>query len=154
MTTEINIKNYLSEDEIKKICIEVVRNRFYQNVGGEADAERVIVNLSYAEVLRIIQNEWDTDLTEALKVRMREAIEDDSSLRFQIFRKKSEYEREDGPGWKIVLEEIEKCRPLIRNKIEEIIRDFDFDMDIMDVMRDALDTIIEEKLFTKRENKQ
>lgn len=149
-TFSIDIHDYLNADEIHDICVNELRRELRSQMRQESDVERVISNLTYAEAQAMVENALGIDLTEELKDHIAKVIrEDDSTLKFHIFREEDAWGNHDGPGTKIIDEEVEACRPLIRRKIEELIEGYDFRWSIEDVMMEALERILEEKLFTK-----
>lgn len=152
-TFNIDIHDYLTAEEIHDICVDELREELRSQMCKEADVERVISNLTYAEVQAMVENAFDIDLTEKLKNQIAKVIQDDDhTLKFHIFRKKDAWSSQDGPGTKIIDEEIERCRPLIRRKIEELIEGYNFQWSMKEEMMYALERILEEKLFTKEKD--
>lgn len=145
MEISIKVEDFLTKEEIREICIEELRIRFREEMRTMADAERVISNLTYSEVIGIVNNEWGIDLTAKLKKRMTDVIcGDGSTLKFTMFKEPDAWSREAGKGWKILQEEMDNCRPLIREKVEQAVGDFNILREVKKAIMETFRDIVEE----------
>lgn len=142
MKFEVDINDYLSKDEIRDIAISELRQSFRSQLRNESDIERIIVNLSYEYVQALINEQWDGELSEILKDRIRSAIE--SSTSFYVFRGGSDYEKES-PAMTILKEECKNSRPLIRKCIEKHIKEYSFS----ELDRDEIGSVIYDVIMDK-----
>jgi hypothetical protein len=122
---EIDVREYLSEDEIKQICIEEIRhkvNRQFQ----EKDLERVISNSAYYKVFGIVDDMLPGDYAERIVKNVEEII--DNSTDFALFRWHYDTKNPESVGAKI---------------IDEAVRDNK--QKIIDALNDYLDKQLNEK---------
>ncbi len=66
---EINIKDYLPEDEIKEIASEQVRTSVRLQLDKEKDITRVITNASYDIVYKMVDAAIDEDLADFISLQ-------------------------------------------------------------------------------------
>lgn len=129
---EIDVRDYLSEEEIKQICIEEIRhkvNRQFQ----EKDLERIISNSAYYKVFGIVDDLLPGDYAERIVKNVEEII--DNSTDFALFRWHYDTKKPESVGAKI---------------IDEAVRDNK--QKIVDALNDYLDTQLNEKKTELYEN--
>ena len=122
---EIDVRDYLSKEEIKQICIEEIRhkvNRQFQ----EKDLERVISNSAYYKVFGIVDDMLPGDYAERIVKNVEEII--DNSTDFALFRWHYDTKNPESVGAKI---------------IDEAVRDNK--QKIIDALNDYLDKQLNEK---------
>lgn len=122
---EIDVRDYLSEEEIKQICIEEIRhkvNRQFQ----EKDLERIVSNSAYYKVFGIVDDFLPGDYAEKLVRNVEEII--DNSTDFALFRWHYDTKKPESVGAKI---------------IDEAVRDNK--QKIIDALNDYLDKQLNEK---------
>lgn len=123
---EINIKDYLSDDEIKDICQQELRLQVRNHFVNEEKAKRLLSNLAYhivrEEVNKIVPN-YEQELVE----KVVSLIRDKGSVAFNLF----DFDtfgsgRSKSLGAKIVEQTVEENRQLIKDKVIESIQNKDF----------------------------
>ena len=100
---EIDVRDYLSEEEIKQICIEEIRhkvNRQFQ----EKDLERIISNSAYYKVFGIVDDLLPGDYAERIVKNVEEII--DNSTDFALFRWHYDAKNPESVGAKIIDETV------------------------------------------------
>ena len=147
---KINISDYVSDETMREIvedeCRRTIRNFFM------SDAERKIVNTMYYAVYQIVDEvfaENGHNLREELADRMKQTIEELPS--YFIFRRKGVYEPANSVAQDVLEEESRRARPLIREKIESAIAQYDIQRLTEDEVQDALYNVIRDKLFGNEE---
>lgn len=138
---EIDIKEYLSEAEIKKICEDVLYSKIREDM-QKRNVNDIIATISYAEVAAMV----DTHVGEndyckkAIAQRVPQIIDNLSA--FTVFRKADAWERQNSIAYDILQEESRAARPLIKQRIEQIVKEYDFPElrrdDIMYTLADVL----------------
>ena len=123
---EIKIENYLNHEEIKEVVIDELRLQVKKHFSNEENANRLLINLSYAivkdEVDKIVPNHQ-----EVLVKRVAGIINKESDTAFCLFdfdnygsgRRKS-------LGAKIVEETVAENKQLIKDKVIESIVNKDY----------------------------
>lgn len=123
---KINIADYISTQKIAEIAEEELRRAFRRQFKTEGDVERVLTNLTLEYVFALVAEQWDGDFSELLKAKIRQALEDDNSIKYQIFRRRDAWDRTESPAVAILDEELKNSRPLIRECVEKHIREYPF----------------------------
>jgi len=123
---EIKIENYLNHEEIKEVVIDELRLQVKKHFSNEANANRLLINLSYAivkeEVDKIVPNHQ-----EVLVKKVAEIINSKSSTSFCVFDFDSyDSGRNKSLGAKIVEETISENKQLIKDKVIESIVNKDY----------------------------
>ena len=133
----INIEDYLSDDEIKEIVKEELREKIKSNIERNG-VIRFISNIGYQNVFEIINKEIP-EYENLVKEKTKEVIEGLTS--FSVFRKADLVEREDSLGQKYLEKAIEDNKDIINNKVIEIFNQ----LGKQDIAYE-ISSIIEEKL--------
>lgn len=147
----INIDDYMTPEDIKVECMAAVRQAVFNLYGrNESEIRRLITNLSYEFIFKAV-SDCIGESAEALIVnKVRELLEkDDSSIKFNLWRKKDVYENYESPAITILNKAIKDNEQMIRNKVMEHIDTFDFG-DVKTAMYEGLETILYEKIFSSR----
>jgi hypothetical protein len=123
---EIKIENYLNHEEIKEVVIDELRLQIKKHFSNEENANRLLINLSYAivkeEVDKIVPNHQ-----EFLVKKVAEIINSKSSTSFCVFDFDSYGSgRNKSLGAKIVEETISENKQLIKDKVIESIVNKDY----------------------------
>jgi len=133
----IEIDNYLTENEIKKICIDEIKN--IVRTGGE----RLVNNLAYTSAAAILDGALDNDHFDQIRKRAVSIIDDLTD--FTVFRKKDAWGSEDSIAYKVLQGAMDENSDLIREKVRSLIETHDFGKElnenseyIIDVVVDAL----------------
>ena len=158
---EINIDNYLSEEDKKEIAIEEFRRIVRENTleefkreskltnkKGMSDYERIISN----SIFYYLEGEIDSLIGQDTKKLIREGVEKTikkQDYNYSLFRRKNAWESEESPALKVVIECIRENTDYIKSKlmskIDENINNLDNE-DVLDTVREIFYEIIEEKL--------
>ena len=83
-----------------------------------------------------------------------ELLQKDSTIKFEIFKKADAWERTEGVGLKILHSAIKDNESLIREKVINAIKDYDFGSseDLKYKIQDVFAEILEEKIFHNKES--
>lgn len=149
MNIEINISDYLSEEEIKEECKNVIRDLLYNTYKNEACIDRLISNLSYEFLFKQISKCIDKDAETLIRNNVIELLENGTSIKYELFRKPNAWDRESSVGYKILQQAIKDSENLIREKVTEAINNYDFgnSQEIYDKVMDCITSIIDNRLF-------
>lgn len=121
---KIEISDYFTQEEVKEIAEEELRNAFARQFQKEADVERIISNLSCEFVFALIASKWDGDFEQLLRDKIKDALE--TSLGYYVFRRSDTWGRTESPAVKILDEECMNSRPLIKEMVEKRIKEYPF----------------------------
>lgn len=135
---EINIKDYLSYNEIKEICESELRIQIREFFKTEKDAQRLLSNLSY----QIIFDEVDKTIPNCQKIietNVKEIINEKTS--YCVFRGR-EYGRDPSLAYKLLEEEVSKNKELLNEKVKETIINTDYSNKIWDIFEKLGETFI------------
>jgi flavorubredoxin len=126
---EIKIEDYLNHSEIKDVVIDELRNQIRKHFNNEENANRLLINLSYA----IVKNEVDKIVPnhqEVLVKKVAEIINDSKSTEFCLFDFDSWGSgRNKSLGAKIIEETVAENKQLIKEKVIESITNKDYSED-------------------------
>lgn len=148
MEININIKDYLSEDEIKEVCKNALYSTIRDSMRG-LNVYDIIANISYAEVAKMVDDYIGKSdyCKNAIAEKVPELISNLSS--FIVFRQADTWERKNSVGYDILTEEVIKARPLIRQRIEQIIAEYEFAELNRDEIAYTLAETIKDMLFER-----
>lgn len=147
MELKINIEDYITPEEIKAIAMGAVRDLIMQTFGrNEHDIARLISNLSYEFVFKAVSDAIGEDAQAKISTKVKELLEDGSSIRYEMWRKKDAWEKTESPAIPMLNKAIKDNEGLIRAKVMQSIDDYEFN-DVQEAMYDALNTIVYEKVF-------
>lgn len=149
MNIEINISDYLSEEEIKDECKRAIRNLIYNTYNNESRIDTLISNLSYEFLFKQISKCIDKDAETLIRNNVIELLENGTSIKYELFRKPNAWDREVSVGYKILQQAIKDSENLIREKVTEAINDYDFgnSQELYDEIKDCITSIIDNRLF-------
>ena len=141
----LNVSEFFSKEELKEIAEQELRAAFRAQFQKESDVERVIVNLSWEYVCKLVAEQWDGDFEELLRQKVRKAIGD--GVGWQVFRRKDAWDRTESPAVKIMDEELKNSRPLIRAAIEKHIAEYPFhELDKTEIAETIWEVVMEKIL--------
>ena len=121
---EIDIKEYLSEEEIKNICASEVREIIRQNIlHYQNDIKNCIASLSYKVIEKDI-DEKIPDYKEQIVAGIERCLEEKYQM-FHVFRKPDTYDRVGNVGYEIVKSQIMKREQDIRDRVNKEIDEYD-----------------------------
>lgn len=146
--SELNdiIRDYIGEEKVQEIVEDECRmtiRKFFQH-----DVERKIANTMYAVAFKIVDEaftENGRDLREELVERMKGVIRELPA--YFIFRRKDVYESRNSVAQDVLEEEARNARPLIRERVEAAIAEYDIGRLTEDDVQDVLYAVIRDKLF-------
>lgn len=147
---EIDIKEFLSADEIKEVCKDALYSKIREDMRN-LNVNDIIANISYAEVAAMVDTHIGEDnyCKKTIAQKTKQIIESLSS--YSVFHKADAWERKNSIAYDIMEEECRAARPLIKQRIEQIVKEYDFPMlsrdDIMYTLADTLTS-----LFFKEDN--
>lgn len=135
---EIQIEKYLSEDEIKQIVTEQLRNEVSAFFKSESNAQRLLSNLSYeivfAEIDKVIPNSQQLVTDKTMEV-----LNDIKS--FSVFRDAS-YGGSKSMAYNIMENAVKNNVDLINEKVKETILNKDYSEKIWDTFEQLADNFI------------
>lgn len=140
----INIEDYLSDDEIKQIVKEEFRNKVQENLRRNG-VKTWIANLGYQNVLEIINTEIP-EYESLVKEKTKEAIEGLTS--YSVFRKKGLIDDEDSLGQKYLEQAVENNKEIINQKIINIFNELaeeDIFYEIENIISEKIENIFSKK---------
>ena len=152
MEITVNVSNYLTEDEIKEIAIEELRNAFARQFRVEADVERVLANLSHEYVFHAVceQLEKNTeDVEQTIKNKIAEALNDSSTIKWKVFQRKDAWERSESPAVAILDDVLKNCKPKIEDAVNKRIEEYPF-YELTEEISDTIYECIMKKMFDRR----
>ena len=153
MTIEVDINNYLTKEQIAEIAEQEIRNSFRNQLSKESDIERILTNLSYEYVFKIVEEELNVHKEEfktKLKETVMKVLDDSSTLRYEIFRRTDTWGRTESPAVKYLEEALIDSKNKIVEEVNKRIEEYPF----YELKENILDTIyycIADMLTKKRE---
>lgn len=149
MNIEININDYLSNEEIKEECKSAIRHLIYNTFNNESRIDTLISNLSYEFLFKQISECINKDAETLIRNKVIELLGNDYSIKYELFRKPNAWDRESSVGYKILQQAIKDSENLIREKVTTAINNYDFGNreEIYDKIMDCVRSIIDDRLF-------
>ena len=148
MKLEVNVKDFLTDEQIEAICEDELRSIIRRQMQTEVDLDRVLSNRSYEYMFRLVQEELgihEDEFRYELVKRCKEALEPDS-LRFMVFRRKDAYNRTESVAVKYLDEALMESKPKIVELVNKVIEEYPF-YELKDCILDTIYECIEQKLF-------
>lgn len=149
METTIDIKNYLTEEEIRNICEDQLRSSIAYQFRQEREITRLISNLSYEFMFKVISSEIGCDSFELILKKVKELIEKGSDIRYLLFHRANDYDKIDSPSITMINKALKDNEDLIRTKVVEAISKYSINED---EFREFILSVIDEKLFLNKKN--
>ena len=143
---EINIMDYVSQEDIKEGCIEELRGRIRDNLRYISPSD-ILGNISYQCVFKEIEDLLqikEEEMKQRILEKTIEIIENLSS--YSIFRSKDNYTKEDSLGQKYVIEAVENNKELIQDRVKELLVDFNSNY-FKEELQDKIYEVVTERLF-------
>ena len=145
MKFEVDIKSYLSDDEIRNIIEDEIRQsvpkRVNEMLHNESDFNRIISNLAYQTVRERVDANLPETMDDMLIEKIPQIVKELSA--FTVFRKKDAWDREESKGWTILQKVLDDSEPLIRKRVEEIIGNLE-EQAVYDFILDKLEGAVED----------
>ena len=128
MNIEIDVSDYLSEEDIRRTAMAALQYAFAAQLQKEADVERVLANLTHEYVFKAVCDKLNVDrehIEQAISDGIKKAIEGDT-IRWKVFRRKDAWERSESPAVKILDDALANSKDLIEAEVEKRIKEYDF----------------------------
>lgn len=142
----INIEDYLSDEETKQIVTEEFREKVRESIRRNG-VTTFIANIGYQNVFEIINNEIP-EYENLVKNKTKEVIEGLTS--YSVFRKADLVDREDSLGQKYLEKAVEDNKNIINNKVIEIFNKLS-ERDISYEISNIIEEKIEDMFCNKKE---
>lgn len=143
----INIEDYITPEEIKSVAMKAVHDSIMRTYSrDENNISRLISNLSYEFIFKAVSDAIGEDAQTKISNKVKELLEDDGSIRYELWRRKDAWEKTESPAIPILHQAIKDNEGLIRAKVMQSIDSYRFD----DV-QDAMYKILYEKAFGSTE---
>ena len=122
---DIKIEDYLSEEEIKEICENVLYQKIREDMRN-LNVNDIIANISNAEVEAMVDTYVGEDdfCKKEIPKKVHRIIDELST--YTVFRKADAWERKNSIAYDIMEEECRASRPLIKARVEQIINEYNF----------------------------
>jgi hypothetical protein len=134
---EIDIDDYVSEEEKKQLCIEYVRETIR---GSTTNRERILSNMAYSAAFNIIDSALTPEMMQTIKDKVFQITSDPSS--FNIFRKKDAWGSEDSEAYLEVKKAVSEHKHLIAPLVKQAILDKDYLKDLPEFASELGETLI------------
>ena len=146
MEAKINIEDYLTVEEVKEEIKSSIR--FMVRCQLEySDLETLISNLGYKMMFELINQETGVDCQELIKQKIKELLEKDDSIRFELWHRKNDHSRmDDSKAIKYLDEAIDEYKDLIKDKVKQEIDNFEFD-DVKEEIFDIAYDVVRDRIF-------
>ena len=149
---EIKIDDYLNSENLKTICKDV----FYSKVREEMrnfNVADIIATISYAEVAAMVDAYVGEDdfIRKKIPEKVLQVVEDLSA--YNVFRKADSWDRKSSVAYDILEEECRNARPLIRQRVEQIIDEYEFPQLERDEIMYTIADILTDRLLPEKERK-
>ena len=135
---EMKLEDYLTIDEIKDIIREEFATSVAKTLSKETELTRIIGNIAHEIVFNEV-GKYIPNYKELLTKNVKQIMEK-KDYRWEIFRCKDVWDREEGPGMTIIKETLNANKDAIKKRIEDAINNFD----INELCKDYLDKKMEE----------
>lgn len=143
---EINIEDYLSEDEIKDIVKEQFAYAVREKFRTEKDIERILTNLSYEFLFQEIDKAISKDSFEYIKHKVLELLDDDSHIRYSMWREADVWGGKESPAVTVMKQAIQDNKQKIEDKVSMFVESYDFN-DVKEEIFDILCNALEKRLL-------
>ena len=138
-TVKINVADYVTENEIKEIVQDEIRQTVRNFFADEKNAQRLLSNLSY----QIVFDEVDKivpDCRNIIKEKTLEIINKDS-FSYNVFRQKS-YGSPNSLAYDYIEQTVRECKDLINQKVKDTITNHDYSDEIWRKFEELGETFI------------
>jgi hypothetical protein len=149
MEVTINVFDIATEEEIKEVALDAIRQLVVQQFSGpEENLNRLLSNLCYKFVWEMIDRQFNGELETILSTKILEIINGLSA--FSVFRQKDVWGNEDSVAYKALQEEVANARPLIKARVEQIIQEYPFHELQYDEIGEVVYQCVMDRLFAPR----
>lgn len=127
MNVNISIEDYLSDEEIKSIAEQELREAIAYQLRTSREVDILITNISYRYVWDMVNElykENDVDFEKMLLEKIKGII--DGLTSYSVFREKNAYGDKQSIGQEMLNNIVENSRPQIEAKVLDIINNYEF----------------------------
>lgn len=147
---DIKIEDYLDREEIKEVCKDALYQKIREDMRG-LNVNDIIANISHSEVAAMVDTYVGEDdfCKKTIPQKVRDVIEGLSS--FTVFRKADVWERKNSVAYDILEEECRNARPLIRQRVEQIVNEYKFPQLERDEIMYTIADVLTDRLLPEKE---
>lgn len=144
---EINIKDYMSDEEIKAIIEDEIVKETRRTLCNEKEITRTLTNISYYELWKKIEEEIP-NCQEIIKEKTKEQMLEMS--KFDIFRKRDDFlEYKDSLAQQFLDESVKENKNIIDDKVKTIMNELsltDIKYDIQSIIEQYIDNLFKSEV--------
>lgn len=130
---DINIDNYLSEQDKKELIKEVFKERIEQElfksrkgtVQSDAEIQRIIGNIAH-EIVMVEVQKYIPNCEQLIKDKVVEAINKDNTIYHRVFEKKDLWGREQSLALDYIEDVVRNNKSVIADKAKQAIEDYNY----------------------------
>lgn len=146
MKIEINIKDYMSDEEIKAIIEDEIVRETRRTLCNEKEITRILTNISYYELWRKIEEEVP-NCQEIIKEKIKEKLQEISM--FDIFKRKNDFlEERDSLAQQFLNESVNENKNIINDKVKTIMNELsltDIKYNIQSIIEQYIENLFKNK---------
>ena len=143
---EINIKDYMSDEEIKAIIKDEIVKETRRTLCNEKEITRILTNISYYELWKKIEEEVP-NCQEIIKKKTKEKILEIS--KFDIFQKRDDFlEYKDSLAQQFLNESVKENKNIIDDKVKKIMNELsltDIKYNIQSIIEQYIENLFKSK---------
>ena len=148
MNVDVNINDYLSEEDKKEIAIDVFRQQvkkelFNSNDGtvqADSEVQRIIGNITHEVVFTEVQK-YIPDAKEQIIGKVKKALAKD--LNYEVFRKKDVWDKEESLAITYIKEEVKANEEVFKTRIKDMIANYDLEPTLNEEVANKFDKLAE-----------
>lgn len=147
MKIEVNIDDYISEEEKRDLAIEsfkeAIKSNLFKSIDGtiqaDSEATRVIGNITHDIVFEEVQK-YIPDAKEKIKDKVRSIIRK-SDIEFHVFKKKDAWDNEESLAVTYMNQAVMESKDEFKEKIKKELMEFDVSALVAEQVSDAFDEL-------------
>lgn len=148
-TIEIDINDYITEEEKKEIAIQTFANQVKKElfkssegtIQSDSEIQRIIGNISYEIVMQQVQKHIP-DCEKMIKEKTIETL-NKADFSYHLFKKKDAWDREESLAIVYMNEAIKQSKDIFQNRIKETIANYDLTDEISEKIGDEFNQMAE-----------
>lgn len=137
---EINIDDYVSEEEKKQLCIDYIKETL-RGDGNSHHKERVLSNMAYEASYKLLDDSLTKEDMKTIRTKTKRLIQDKNA--YGIFRQKDAWGSEDSAAWLEVKKAVETHKHLIAGLVKQTILERDYKRDLDDCGDYLIESVME-----------
>ncbi len=156
MKVDINIDDYLSEEEKKELAKEYFLNSLdkglkdrHSHKSNYDNYERIVANSVYEFLDKKVDSMLNESHEGMIKAKVEKILSEKGSYVYRLFRVKSAWEKENSPAQNILNEAVESHRAVMTKKIHDKLDDVISNLgegNLYEMYTDAFNNFISDKL--------